>query len=263
MTIDMHSNFAITAAALAVMLLTSPGPASAYDALAGATPQLHAVFSPPSVIRGPNVVQKSVLPVGTELVMRIQVGNPWTDNQVTMNLVDSKPGMSLIQVSTQQSLPVWEFRWTPTPDQVGTTTVNFQSTFYQSTGTWNYTAALVPIKVSASGGSVSQVTGIKLTAARWNKKKQLFSVNGNILYSPAKGTVPEGTGITLTYADGTLIPGPLSADTQIMAKGAFKIQLPLSEADVPCALMAEVTSSGKIMGTTPVKSVTPKLPSCR
>ncbi len=222
------------------------------DAVAAATQTSLAPSFNGQVLGGPDVMNGAPLVVGQTLKLLVQVGNPWSNNQVFLTVSPTLKGSSLTQVSTSQSNPSWEFDWTPDASEVGSHKVTFNASFAQNNGNvQNFTPFLnIVVKAAPTPATLSSITGLTLTSAVWNAPKKssptqsTLTIAGKVVVAGGKAP-PKDAVVTL----GDVSVAKLKEVTSFKSNGSFTTQIPLDPLTVPCALQASVNAAPKALTT--------------
>ena len=222
------------------------------DAVAAATQtSLQPTFNG-QVLGGPDVLNAAPLVVGQTLKLLVQVGNPWTNNQVFMTVSPAINGSNLTQSSTSQANPSWEFDWTPDASEVGAHKVIFNASFAQNNGIVQSFAPFLTIQVKAAPtpATLSSITGLTLTSAIWKAPKKstptqsTLTIAGRVVVSGGKA-LPKDAVVTL----GDVSVAKLKEVTSFKSNGGFTTQITLDPLTVPCAIQASVNAVPKALTT--------------
>ncbi|NBS17687.1 MAG: hypothetical protein EBT06_12065 [Gammaproteobacteria bacterium] len=222
------------------------------DAVAAATQaSLQPTFNG-QVLGGPDVMNGAPLSVGQTLKLLVQVGNPWSNNQVFLTVSPTLNGSSLTQVSTSQSNPSWEFDWTPDASEVGSHKVTFNASFAQNNGNVQNFAPFLTIVVKAAPtpATLSSITKLTLTSAIWTAPKKssptqsTLTIAGKVVVGGGKAP-PKGTVVTL----GDVSVANLKEVTSFKPNGSFTTKITLDPLTVPCAIQASVNAAPNALKT--------------
>jgi len=214
------------------------------DAVAAATQTSLAPTFNGKILGGPDVMNGAPLVVGQTLKLLVEVGNPWNNNQVTLDAPPGLKGSSLVQVSSSQSNPSWEFDWTPDATVVGTHTVIFNAVFTQTNGTvQNFSPSLpIVVKAAPTPATLSSITGLKVTSALWSPLKKSLTISGRVVVGGGK-TPPSGTQVTI----GDVSVANLKTVTGFHSTGNWTTTIILDPLTVPCAIHASVNAAPSVL----------------